>query len=305
VANTAGLEELVAALAGGGGLEQAAYADGLNRLTDAKSKQALMDKRVAEAYMATGKADAFKILQGNGTDPRVLAELAAQDKAYQESQGVQQQNDARAIAAAIAGAVQDPLDRFNANIGVAGDKMLTPSNVRVDAQAAADLGKTQQEVQKVIAGIGTENARTQAAQALAGERRAKTGAIGPDGMVPLEESPLTKQLADALWDRNAQIPNPDYDPAGEGLFNFADDRQTIPSEVPVNLMPEFQAWRAQKILTDPNMRNAEYALGKFFEERLQQQAAAGTLAPPVAPGAPAAPNRRLSFDPATGAFTEQ
>lgn len=184
---TRGIAQAFGALAGGDRTQETARSAEELRLIRAKSARALMDKRVSDAAIRAGvlqsRNDAAPLL----TDPRiralVLGELGSDFSATQKGLGYEQQNDARGLGLEIAKAFasgQGELnpDALNALTAVAGDKLLSPSNVLVtpQAQGAVDF-KTAQ--------AGASNAAAEASLARAALSGAQQAQVAPKAVAAI------------------------------------------------------------------------------------------------------------------------
>jgi hypothetical protein len=139
----AGAADLMEALTGGGNLQRDAYNKELARLTAAKSQQALMDRRVAEAFTAVQEQEAFKRMIDGGLEDAVIAGISGRLKDQEEFKIKQIQQEQLANAASMMdGMVRDPnndaLDLFNRFIALSGNKLITPAHTNVNRQSLAD-----------------------------------------------------------------------------------------------------------------------------------------------------------------------
>lgn len=211
MANTQGTADLISALTGGGGLEEAAYSKAAQRIMDAKATQAMMDKRIEDANLVRDQMRARGNYERNPEEVKfaVLAGLGKDFNQGMQGVGHQQSNQGQAEALAIARQIQkdggSPEDVLNALIAASKGTLLGPGNVRVGEQAGArideDVAQALQAgagarennaqaanyealnkwidpkelatIQETQAGIGTKNAQTQYYQAQAEAERAK------------------------------------------------------------------------------------------------------------------------------------
>jgi len=281
-----GVADLVTALTGGQGIEQKAYGDAAYRIMQARNAQAEMDKRVQDAALVKDKLRVRQNFENTFTPDMshpdalkyaILSELADQMKYGQEAVGVGQQNAARGRAAEIAGAMKgDPASLMNAQIAVAGDKLLAPTNVKVTEQADADIAKT---VMDIIAGSALANERQAgAAKDRAAVARTADGTVIPD----MESIPSQGGYAGMLWTDPETIP---VDVPNPGFWNFGSTTQNLPLDDPraakkwagmsqeekdamaINLGPEFMQWRTANILQDPSLQDIDIAIGKFLQTK--------------------------------------
>ena len=293
--STAGLGDLVAAFTGGGQIEDAAYSRSAARLMAAQNAQADMDKKVQEAALLKDQLRSRGNFERNSMDLDPMsrfAALAGMGSDYNQSQqgaghGLKNEATAEALKLALANGDVDAINRL---IGVSGNKLLAPTNVNVGPQSQANLSKTQQEIQKVIAEIGMTNAATQENQAQAAKYRSETSPGGSD-LQGLKPSGLDQQIMDALYIKE-DVPNPDYDP--DAWFWNASPTK---GKEDVDLVPEFLVFQAKKSETDPRYLNSDYALAQFMMERAKVKGSATTTPRPN--------NRRYLYNPATGDFQEQ
>ena len=278
-----GVADLVTALTGGQGIEEQAYGDAAYRIMQARNAQAEMDKRVQDAAKVK---DEMRVRQNfeNTFDPSmshpdalkyaILAGIADQMKSGQEAVGVGQQNDARGRAAEIAGAMKgDPASLMNAQIAIAGDKLLAPTNVKVTGQADADIAKT---VAETIAASALANER----QAGAAKDRAAVARTADGTVIPDLET-IPSQLMDMLYTNPETIPvavdNPGWftgdtitdlplnDPrAMKAWENMSEDERAMQMQ---DLAPEFLQWRTANILKDPSLQDIDIAIGKFLQTK--------------------------------------
>lgn len=272
----AGIADLMTAFTGGSRLEGAAYANQANRILDAQNKQSMMDKRVLEANLLKDQMRARGNLERNPgnldqtTLFAVLSELAPQLKAGKEGIGVDQTNQAQAQAIQIAEKLQaqggDPIDVMNAFIGSGEGKMLAPTNVRVNDQAAADIGYSQSQANERDAMAGFNTARAE-----------NVGVVPPGELAPIVMDALTGDDSKMLRKYPDEIPVT-YD--NPGLFT-GDTTENLPFDDPraqeawgnmsegqqaaliKDLRAAFSQWRVENIRNDPSLKDAQYAIGKF------------------------------------------
>jgi hypothetical protein len=187
----------------------------------------------------------------------ILADLADQLKYGQESIGVGQQNDARAQAMIEALKAAPGVDLQNALTGIAGDKLLAPTNVKVGQQADADIAET-------IASTIEKANRANFNQA----RAVKAGAGDPAKAIT---SALTAPMLEDLgYAQNVEVPNPDYDPTAY-FWTDAADKTVTKQVVPLH---EFQVWQALKGGDDPTSpyyQNERWALAQWRAEQAAKQ----------------------------------
>lgn len=152
---SSGVADLVSALTGGGAaIQQRAKTAEEMRMMQVQQERALLDERVQKAIGATNQNRYQSEYLGaapSREDFAAVGGFGADHLASRRAFGVDQQNEARGLAAEIAKIAPMGPDRQNALIGVAGDKLLAPSNVQVDAQAGADIDR-------ILAAAGASNA---------------------------------------------------------------------------------------------------------------------------------------------------
>lgn len=277
-----GTANLMEAFAGGGRLEDAAYNTSAARIMQARNQQSMMDKRVLESSLLKDQLRSRGNFERNpgdideATKFAILAELAPGLKAGREAEGVGQINDARGnavrIAAEIEAAGGDPTDVMNAFIGSGSSKLLAPTNVNVQGQADANLGKIASEIFSNTAQGGNYNASAELT-------RSKIGNTSP---MSLES--LTKDQAGMLW---SDPTNPENLPVTVGTDWFGDGPERdemLPFDDPraqkrwagmepeereammtrSNYGPEFMQWRVENMGQDPTLGDSDIAIGKFL-----------------------------------------
>lgn len=140
-----GVAELVSALTGGGAAVQArARTAEEARMIQAQQERALLAERAAKAVAATNQNSYEAQYLGaspSREDFAAVGGFGADHLATRRAVGVDQQNEARRLAAEMAALAPAGPDRQNALIGVAGDKLLGPGNVQVMPQADANIDK--------------------------------------------------------------------------------------------------------------------------------------------------------------------
>jgi len=251
MAGFTGVESAVKAFGSRDGIQRAASTDELERLTRARSAQAVMDKRIADAIMSTQQANSRTELEnqqrkrGGGilddVDLAVLGELATEYLNGQKARGVTQQNTARGNALDIIGPINphtgagnpmsdDAINAFNANINVASDSPFVANELNPLAQSDAD--REYKEAQ----------AKSSEASARASDARAKysqSRTAGVNGVNTAYKSLSAPEIA----------------------LNFG----TGP-EAQAELI-RFQVWKAKKSEADPRYRNSDFALPQYRLEK--------------------------------------
>jgi hypothetical protein len=288
----AGAADLVAALTGGGQIEQKAYGDAAYRIMQARNAQAQMDKRVQDAALVRDQLRSRQNFENTFTPDMshpdtlkyaILADVADQLKYGQESIGVGQKNDARARAAEIANAMKgDPASLLNAQTAVASGKLLGPGNVLTGPQAEADFAKG---VMDVLAGSELVNYR----RAGTAKREADIARDAEGNVIPDLET-IPKQLMDMLYVQPDTIPvavdNPGLftgdtitdlplnDPrAMKAWENMSDEERAMQMR---DLAPDFIQWRAANIGSDPSLQDIDIAVGKYLKlQGVDQSGSAG------------------------------
>lgn len=137
-----GVANLVSSLVGGNAIQARAKTAEEARMLAVQEQRAQVDKRISDAIMAAGgvtDANAIRAEYPGAAGGIIIGNHGPSLKSYAEAQGIGTQNDSRAAAAKLAAEISDPTDRYNAYIGVAGDKMLGTGNVQVQDQADAAI----------------------------------------------------------------------------------------------------------------------------------------------------------------------
>lgn len=175
---THGIRDLFGALAGTDQIKERAQ----SRYEDEMKRRELRDQQVLAATAAAAMAGTKKKSQDDyahlETDDLIraltLGGLGTGYKGAQEGIGAGQQNAARAIAETLAGqpTTEANVDQFNRQIGVAGNHMVGPANVRTVPQATAIIGDKN-------ASAAQHNAAAGASDALAGYRDERTAQVDP------------------------------------------------------------------------------------------------------------------------------
>ena len=183
---SSGVADLVSALTGGGAaIQQRAKTAEEMRMMQVHQERALLDERVQKAIAATSgnrDDDLIRAEHPGAGGAIIVGNHGPSFKAYNEGRGQEAKNFARELALIEARNAEVGPDRQNALIGVAGDKLLAPSNVQVDAQAGADIDR-------ILAAAGASNASAALNQA----RLPFVGALA-QGEVDLNAAQLANTL---------------------------------------------------------------------------------------------------------------
>lgn len=177
MADFSGVRDLAAVLTGGDAIEAAAYDAAQKRLVDRRSAQALMDRRIHQAAQERIAAEALTSLAeglpaGRDRD-LILGKRGSDFASVQRGLGTEQQNLARSAAIE---ALVNGLDAGTINqlVGIASNKLVTPNNVAVERQAAAQA--TKDEATAALTNARRTEllpAQVGAAEALTGQRNAQ------------------------------------------------------------------------------------------------------------------------------------
>ena len=323
MAGTQGIADLVGALTGGAGIENAAYDRQAARMLEAREKQAMLDKRMQEAALVADQMRSRGNFERNSMDmpPEVrfaiMAGMGSDFNQGMQGLGHQQSNAAQADAINVARNLQgvDPATLINALSGARKGTMIGSDNVRVGDQANAKIAENlaqafqastaggenqaqtseinarmpfvaptaQAQMQDAIAKIGATNAQTQMRQAQAENYRAQGANDPTQGLNP---SGLDQQIMNALY-MTEEVPNPDYDPNARWFPGDPTVEQTK------DYVPEFLVFQAEMAEKDPRYLNADYALAQFMRQR---QGGVNPQRGTQGPGK----NTRYLYDPTSG-----
>lgn len=324
---TQGTADLIAALTGGGSLEDAAYMRSANRILDAQNKQSMMDKRVIEANLLRDQMRSRGNFERNSQDMpedarfAILAGMGSDFNQGQKGIGQSQANEAQAQALQIVETLKnegaDPIDVMNLLTGAGTGKLLGPGNVDVAGQAQADKqnslaqafqaatagGKNQAQTSKINAeipliepqGLATRQktqAEIAAANALTQQRQASAekyrSETGVDGVPALDPKGLNTAQLGML----SEVPITTSEMVDPW---YAGPRMETTTE-PTDMAFEFYRWQAEKAKTNRDYLNADFAMAEFIKEQMSGAPTPGSQG--------VGKNRRLIYDPTTQGFHE-